>query len=900
MDFEKFLNERNGSAEENSSGEYVDEYVPAYSSTYKPRIKFLDLLVAPKNYDYQLRKYKIRKVPVESLGYEVDDQTRFKNSLAFVKVDNPTMNCLSSSSRNVALRRHLRKKQFEKSMGERIERLEKVELEEPPSQKVEHSFDVIDWEKSIIYNEGMIDADISNVGKVMATREFVDSILEDEDWEDHIIYDTRNIQKLKTYLILRVNDPNLIFEKTEDKKKVKSKRKHKDASLGDRPLKSKYNISNDKYYNIEAVAKSSLGNLGVQHSIPALKLHNKFYKTFLSRDELRNFHRPPLSVEPGAKITSSPLFDGGCRSTNMIKMAGELTLKAGCKFALFEYSEEIPICIMNPGMVSLLTTFYRKNNLRDEYTNLEYSHISVLDVDDPSPFNGFGDVKPGESTLALTNNLFKAPVFPHKSDDFLCILERKEDNKYLCYVRKIENISCVGQTLVLEEVYSPHSRKFNVYCRNRFRVCTYRLFYRRDNRDRTLRLTQLDDLFPHFSEGSKRKWLKEYADCIKKGKDNIWVLKPSASLFTEEDLEKLVTPENVCQYESMLAGERRLKDVGYDLHGDVEEECDEEELALSPWNLSRNFVNACNGRGQLRLSGIGDPTGLGEGFSFLRVQQKKTSENDTKKQSNEAMARYKEEIERIWKRQKDSLSSDRDIPYEEVEELVKEEAKRKEELSNQSHLKEDIPYIKIIRTYLRDGKEETEEEIISDMMVIKAYLKARKNIKTEEKKAGMRCGSCGQPGHMKTNRVCPNFSETPKTVSRKKKENIKRKAKTFLMEIVVKTINSLFSTPLSTAFHRPVSLKKFPDYTKFVTNPIDLTSMRSKARQYKYRKFKSFIGDLILMRSNCIEYNGPEHSFTKTAGSMIEKAEEIYRENIADINKAEEIVKEEDDKASTT
>ena len=49
------------------------------------------------------------------------------------------------------------------------------------------------------------------------------------------------------------------------------------------------------------------------------------------------------------------------------------------------------------------------------------------------------------------------------------------------------------------------------------------------------------------------------------------------------------------------------------------------ELALctTPWALTDNFVSALReGRGRLQLSGAGDPTGRGRGFSFLRDTRK--------------------------------------------------------------------------------------------------------------------------------------------------------------------------------------------------------------------------------------------------------------------------------------
>eukprot|EP01126_Amoeba_proteus_P000130 TRINITY_DN10057_c0_g1_i1.p1 TRINITY_DN10057_c0_g1~~TRINITY_DN10057_c0_g1_i1.p1 ORF type:complete len:669 (-),score=227.06 TRINITY_DN10057_c0_g1_i1:34-2040(-) len=44
----------------------------------------------------------------------------------------------------------------------------------------------------------------------------------------------------------------------------------------------------------------------------------------------------------------------------------------------------------------------------------------------------------------------------------------------------------------------------------------------------------------------------------------------------------------------------------------------DEELSLTPWNLTSNFVQAMQGKCGLKLTGFGDPSRRGEAFSFLR------------------------------------------------------------------------------------------------------------------------------------------------------------------------------------------------------------------------------------------------------------------------------------------
>ena len=57
----------------------------------------------------------------------------------------------------------------------------------------------------------------------------------------------------------------------------------------------------------------------------------------------------------------------------------------------------------------------------------------------------------------------------------------------------------------------------------------------------------------------------------------------------------------------------------------------EEELHLTPWNLTGNFVNAMQGKGLLQLAGVGDPSGRGEAFSYLKMPQKGTTKTRCRK-----------------------------------------------------------------------------------------------------------------------------------------------------------------------------------------------------------------------------------------------------------------------------
>ncbi|KAH9386602.1 transcription initiation factor TFIID subunit 1 [Nematocida major] len=819
-------------------------------------------------YEYKLRRYKPRKIRKEEVK-EVDEIEKFASCTAGRKQDDKE----TMHSHSVAFRRHIRRKDLELKIKKTA--LEADGVKEPPapchfevvpvketSEDTVYTFDVVPWEKNI----DNIKEDREAEGKLLLDHNY--DIMQ---WEQRVIYDdsTVNMQKLDTHLVIDANDRNLLFDivdkEVSKEKKPKKKRHHL------RLLAGKYNISGDKnYIESNETLKSALGIQGVQHSIPALKLAPELYKTYLSKEELRFFHRPPLHMAPGTEIKFVPLIESVAKPSSILKKKKELTLRDTADFVLLEYSEEIPPLIIKTGMASIITTFYRKSTSKDTPTHEpDVGGMTVLEPKDPSPFLFIGDVQPGESISGIVNNLYKAPIVFHKSKDLVAIRTKGEKPAY--YIRPIDSVGCVGQTLPLDEAFSPHSRRHNVFCKNRMKVAAYRLFYEKGNKERKMFIYQLDEMFPHFSEGSKRKWLKEYSECIKKGKDNLWVLKPSASLLSEEDLRRLVTPEKVCQYESMLAEERRLKDAGIVLASAEEEAGEEEELKQTVWNCTRNFVNATAGKGILEISGSGDPTGIGEGFSFVRAKrkEKETEDEGEKKTTVEQMQGYKDEIKKIWDMQMHALRNTNppEPPaYEKVEHVEKVK----------KVVPEAKPYkiLTITRTVVRGEKKTQETEVVTDSRIIEAYMKARKKQSKEDTRTSLRCGSCGQIGHMKTNKSCKNYQGKPAEKKEKRKS-----PRLLLSEIIQGVLKELFAVPFSIAFHRPVSLKKFPNYLSFIPNPIDLSTMKTKARSGDYRTYSAFIKDMQLMNSNCSTYNGPGHSLTKISEEMLEIATAAYSKN---------------------
>lgn len=497
-------------------------------------------------------------------------------------------------------------------------------------------------------------------------------------WEDEVIWDTQAVTKLPEPKILTLdpNDENIILgipadpdpnqqssnEPVKEKKDMVRKSRILLGKAGviaepESPSppppqtveKDQFNISNDEYYNPKMTQDSALkpnvgGNL-IQHSIPAIELRAPFFPTHMGPLKLRSFHRPTLKryshgpmSQPGihgvipllkhikrkAKLREQERQASGGGEMFFMRTPEDLTGRDG-EIILAEFSEEHPPLVMQVGMATKIKNYYKRKPGKDigapeyKYGETAYAHTS--------PF--LGSLAPGQSVQAFENNLFRAPIYDHEmpDTDFLIIRTRQH-----YYIREVDTIYTIGQELPLFEVPGPNSKKANNFIRDFLQVFIYRLFWKNKDTPRRIKMEDIKKAFPSHSESSIRKRLKLCADFKRTGMDsNWWVLKPEFRLPTEEEIRAMVSPEQCCAYYGMLAAEQRLKDAGYGEKSlfAPEEENDEDmqmkmddEVKTAPWNTTRAFISAMKGKCLLQLAGVADPTGCGEGFSYVRIPNK--------------------------------------------------------------------------------------------------------------------------------------------------------------------------------------------------------------------------------------------------------------------------------------
>ncbi|XP_003560349.1 transcription initiation factor TFIID subunit 1 isoform X2 [Brachypodium distachyon] len=361
------------------------------------------------------------------------------------------------------------------------------------------------------------------------------------------------------------------------------------------------------------------------------------------------------------KAQKLPGEDKPLRPPGAFRKRTDLSVKDGHVF-LMEYCEERPLLLANAGMGARLCTYYQKTSPTDQTATSLRSNsdglgtVLAIEPADKSPF--LGDIRSGSHQSCLETNMYRAPTFPHKvaSTDYLLV----RSPKGMLSLRRIDKLYAVGQQEPHMEVFSPGTKNMQNYLLNRILVYVYREFRVREmpGVPSQIRGDELP-IQPPLTEAIVKKRLKHCADLKKLPSGHtIWIQRPDFRIPSEEELRRLLTPEMVCCHESMQAGQHRLKRLGIEkltqpvgLASAMNQLPDEaielaaaahieRELQITSWNLTSNFV-ACTNQDRenierLEITGVGDPSGRGLGFSYVRVTPKAPVSNSSHKKKSAA------------------------------------------------------------------------------------------------------------------------------------------------------------------------------------------------------------------------------------------------------------------------
>ncbi|KAJ6073140.1 hypothetical protein N7467_011225 [Penicillium canescens] len=592
--------------------------------------------------------------------------------------------------------------------------------------------------------------------------------------------------KIAKRVTIDLNDPNILVDESRADA-IANKPKHAPRSRDEvdlnltRRLTSRYNISNDQAYdmlkqNHQNKIRSTLGNVTLEHGLPALRLQWPYYKTELAKAEARSFHRPSMAFRPGqTSWFKNPAHvkrkqQRGRDAKSVYDSTKALSMADNSNVLLVEYSEEVPMMLANFGMCNRFINYYRRKNIDDPTRpRAEIGETAVLLPQDKSPFSIFGHVDPGEIAPAISNSMYRAPLFPHqtKSTDFLVVRSSTGEAGSSYYLRNIENFFVAGQQFPSVDIPGPHSRKVTTVAKNRMKMLVYRLL--KKSPDERLAISDVTAHIPNTTDMQNRQKVKDFLQHDKDTK--YW--KPLDPVLPDQDtIRSWVQPEDVCLLESMQIGQQHLHDTGYgnDAETGGENEEDEElesfEQQMAPWKATRNFLLASQGKAMLKLHGEGDPTGRGEGYNFIKTSMKggfkaigesvedKLDAQRLKELGGHSynVARqqksYETSIRRIWDAQKASLSStvehsdqESDVDHEEEEDQYHKPTPRSEAPTPGPYRRDDETtsqfskmsfgdsrgkVMRIVRQVKEANGEIVEkEQLVWDQRVIRHYMQHR-------------------------------------------------------------------------------------------------------------------------------------------------------------------------------
>lgn len=653
------------------------------------------------------------------------------------KFFNTSENMWKSSFLSLSMSSQKRKKR-----GIVVMSLDELYSEEQKEQKKDRHANEISEDLIIASDDWGIDAIIGNekVPEISSTVPQLNEKASDWDWNEEELIDAKlEVRQAE----LDMNDENLLLLRN-DRRQKNNKSNTTLVALNEKSLMQKFNMSNDDQYDIlrrnhQTKIRATISNLNIEHSQPATRLQSPYYKVNMPKKELRFFHRPKfgINIRPGTNIVFSKLKtrkrkrDKGKEVKESFASTQDLTIGDTAPVILMEYSEQNPLALSKFGMANKLINYYRKmNELDSSRPKLPVGETHVLGLQDKSPFWNFGFVEPGHIVPTLYNNMIRAPVFKHdvSGTDFLMVRGSGNGVSNRFYLRQINHLFAVGQTFPVEEIPGPNSRRVTSMRSTRLRMVVYRILNRTPSR--AVSIEPIARHFPDQDYGQNRQKIKEFMKYQREGPEKgLWKLKEGEPLIDNEYAKKLITPEQVAEVESMGQGLQFQEDSET---YNFDEKLTKLEENLLPWNATKNFVNATQMRAMVQIHGAGDPTGCGEGFSFLKTSMKggflKSGLESSKANNSgghsynvaQQQKAYEEEISKTWYTHAKSLSIVN--PFEEMD--------NPDEVNpTNRHLRthrDDRKVLKIVRKKRdENGIIQRQAVFIKDPRIIKGYLKSK-------------------------------------------------------------------------------------------------------------------------------------------------------------------------------
>jgi transcription initiation factor TFIID subunit 1 len=327
--------------------------------------------------------------------------------------------------------------------------------------------------------------------------------------------------------------------------------------------------SRNPFYGELKVNTFAMRDLNVQHSEPAQNLY--LIEPFVN--SLESFHRPRLEIIKGMVLEVTHKQDflqneiKGAVVSTYLKDAQSLSAVLG-SVVLIEQTTEWPVFMLNVGMGTLLVAFWHKVNPDDNVEIQNDPPMHVLEPNQRSPF--MAKLPHNQAITALVCRLFRVPLIKHEvnSTDFLLIRptnrEVTANGGSRFYIRSFNAIYLAGLIESHEQVMQPNTNDTRDFHKNFIKAILINFFRGTDQvrGRRTIQISQIrEEFFPDVGETKLRGILKEFSTFSRGSTPPAWCRKDKINYDGEFQATR-ITPEQVCEYQSMLVGLLRLRRDG--------------------------------------------------------------------------------------------------------------------------------------------------------------------------------------------------------------------------------------------------------------------------------------------------------------------------------------------------
>jgi len=131
------------------------------------------------------------------------------------------------------------------------------------------------------------------------------------------------------------------------------------------------------------------------------------------------------------------------------------------------------------------------------------------------------------------------------------------------------------------------------------------------------------------------------------------------------------------------------------------------------------------------------------------------------------------------------------------------------------------------------------------------------------------------------------------TSNRKERGSIRDRRPHVIFANRLEAIRSMIEArPQSGPFHRAVDPRAWPKYYEVISDPIHLSAIRDKIKNYEYRTTEGFLKDFQLMRANAIKFNGAGTAIAEEGVQIFDIVKSRIEESRGELADLEEAVQE--------